>query len=368
MKIGILGSRGIPNRYGGFEQFAEYLSVALVQMGHTVYVYNSHLHPYKEDTYMGVHIVRCFDAEDKLGTAGQFVYDLNCILHSRRAGFDVLLQLGYTSSSVWGSLLPRRTVVATNMDGLEWKRTKFSKPVRRFLQHAERWGVRTSDYLIADSVGIQQHLLQTYGVQSVYIPYGAHLYNPPIAPQRLHEWVLQPGTYDMLIARLEPENSIEPILEGVSASTSARQFLVIGNHATRYGEFLKAKFPDPCIRFMGAVYDMAFLNELRWFSNVYYHGHTVGGTNPSLLEAMASGALICAHGNIFNRSILGNDALYFASPDDVQRVRDGITKGTDLPNAVPNNQQKIGTTYSWENIVKQYEQFLKDCFQKEPKR
>ena len=101
LKIGILGTRGIPNNYGGFEQFAEYLSLGLVQRGHDVYVYNSAKHPYQRKEWNDVQIIHCKDAESKLGTAGQFLYDLNCINDARRRHFDVLLHLGYTSDSIW---------------------------------------------------------------------------------------------------------------------------------------------------------------------------------------------------------------------------------------------------------------------------
>src|SRR5690606_25316653 len=138
MKIAIVGARGIPNFYGGFEQFAEYLSLGLVQKGHDVTVYNSHTHPYQEPTWNGVKIIHCKDPEDKIGTAGQFIYDLNCIRDARKRDYDIILQLGYTSSSIWGWLMPRRkSIVTTNMDGLEWKRTKYSKKVQKFLLFAE---------------------------------------------------------------------------------------------------------------------------------------------------------------------------------------------------------------------------------------
>lgn len=101
LKIGILGTRGIPNRYGGFEQCAEYLALGLKEKGHEVWVYNSVHHEYKENEWKGVHIVHCKDPEDKMGTFGQFIYDLNCINDARKRNFDVLLQLGYTSNSIW---------------------------------------------------------------------------------------------------------------------------------------------------------------------------------------------------------------------------------------------------------------------------
>ena len=134
MKIGILGTRGIPNHYGGFEHFAEHLSKGLVERGHDVTVYNSHKHPYHEKEWNGIKITHCFDPEYILGGAGQFVYDLNCILDARKRNYDIILMLGYTSSSVWGKLYPKNSIVITNMDGLEWKRAKFSKPVQNFLK------------------------------------------------------------------------------------------------------------------------------------------------------------------------------------------------------------------------------------------
>ena len=158
MKLAILGTRGIPNYHGGFEQFAEYFSVHMAQKGHDVYVYNSHSHPYQEKEYNGVSILHQKDPENKLGTFGQFIYDFNCIKDARSRNFDVILQLGYTSSSIWGRFLPSASVIVTNMDGLEWKRSKYSKPVRRFLKVAERLAIDTSDYLVSDSVGIQKYI------------------------------------------------------------------------------------------------------------------------------------------------------------------------------------------------------------------
>jgi len=353
MKIGIIGTRGIPNHYGGFEQFAEYLAVGLVELGHQVTVYNSHNHPYQETSYRGVRIVHCYDPEHRLGTAGQFIYDFNCIRDTHYRHFDIILQLGYTSNSAWGWLLPRGPIVVTNMDGLEWKRSKFSPRVRQFLKKAESWGVKYSHYLVADSVGIQQHLWNTYGKESTYIPYGSHVYDDP-QPAQLAEFDLTPHGYNMLVARLEPENSIDTILEGVVAAGGNRPFLVVGKHQTPYGEYLKQKYrPHTPIRFVGGIYDIRKLNNLRYFSNLYFHGHTVGGTNPSLLEAMGSGGLICAHDNIFNKAILGRDAFYFTRADDITALLGRVRKDAHL-DFVTNNRHKIQTVYHWPIIIRQY--------------
>ena len=177
MKIAILGTSGIANFNGGFEQFAEFFSVYLAKNNHEVYVYNSSQHPFKEKTYNRVNIIHCYDPEHKIGTAGQFIYDFNCIIDSRKRNFDVILQLGYTSSAIWHRLLPKKSVIITNMDGLEWKRSKYSKHVQRFLKYSEKLAAKSSDYLIADSIGIHAYLNKTYGLDSQYIAYGAELFN-----------------------------------------------------------------------------------------------------------------------------------------------------------------------------------------------
>jgi len=357
MKIAILGTRGIPNHYGGFEQFAEYLSEGLYKAGFDVTVYNSHTHPYQDANWRGVKIIHCYDPETKLGTIGQFVYDLNCIMDSRRRNFDIILQLGYTSSSIWFNLQAKsKTIVTTNMDGLEWRRTKYSNRVKQFIKYAEGLAVKRSHHLISDSTGIQNYLQDTYNASSTYIPYGAHVFSSPDKGV-LSDFKLTPYSYNLLIARLEPENSIEVILDGVSKSTSKTQFLVIGKDNSKYGLFLKEKYKlDSNIHFVGGVYDINKLNNLRYYSKLYFHGHTVGGTNPSLLEAMSSSAFICAHNNIFNKSILGEDAFYFEnSLDVINIISDSFDKkDIEIIDKTNNNLDKISKLYSWPIIIDQY--------------
>jgi len=357
MKIGIIGTRGIPNRYGGFEQFIEYVAPALVQRGHDVYVYNSSLHPYRESTYKGVHVIRRFDPESKIGTAGQFIYDLNCILDSRRRAYDVILQLGYTSSSIWSFLYPRKSKLVTNMDGLEWKRSKYSRPVQRFLKVAERWAVQSSDVLIADSRGIQQYLLQRYNKPSQFIAYGAIPFTNP-DESVLQNFSLEKYAYNLVIARMEPENNIETIIRGHLQSNRKWKLVIIGGTGNQYGTKLKRTYASEWIHFAGPVYDMNLLNNLRYFSHYYFHGHSVGGTNPSLLEAMASGALIVAHNNPFNKSVLQQDAFYFDSPADITAILSSTNTKAAHAALLAGNLRKIENEYSWEHITRSLEQVL----------
>lgn len=359
MKIGILGTRGIPNFHGGFEQFAEYFAVFLAKQNHEVVVYNSSLHPYKKNTFENVKILHCKDYEDKIGTAGQFFYDLNCIRDARKQNFDILLQLGYTSSSIWGWLLPKKAHIITNMDGLEWKRSKYNKITRDFLLFAEKLAVNTSDTLVADSLGIQSYLKNKYKAEAIYIAYGAELFENPNAAS-LEKYNLEVEKYNMLIARIEPENNIEIILDGFIKSKSKDKFLVIGDaDANAFGRYLKEKFAKVNnIIFIGSIYNLEELNNLRYFSKIYFHGHSVGGTNPSLLEAMSSGALICAHDNEFNKAILENDAFYFSDADAVANQINAITK-LDYQSYIKSNLSKIEKIYQWRIINNSYLQLMK---------
>ncbi len=366
MRIGVVGTRGIPNNHGGFEQFTEYFAKGMVERGHEVFVYCPHDHPFTENTWNGINLIHKHDPEYKMGTAGQFIYDFNCIVDSRKRNFDIILQLGYTSSSIWNWLFPRKSIIVTNMDGLEWKRSKYNKPTQKFLQVAERLAVVFSDYLIADSIGIQNYLKKKYKVDSSFIAYGADLFTAP-AREPLAEFKLQPYSYDMILARLEPENNIETILAGFEKSLTERTLIIVGNHETSYGEYLKNKFTDKRIKFLGKIYDINKLNNLRYYSNLYFHGHSVGGTNPSLLEAMASDALICAHNNEFNSSVLSNNAYYFETSENVTKLIDTITRSNSIGVFESGNKAKIANEYSWDKINSDCERLFNEISLKKNK-
>jgi glycosyltransferase involved in cell wall biosynthesis len=358
MKIAIIGTRGIPNHYGGFEQFAEFLSKELSERGNDLIVYSCHNHPYQQRTWNKVNIVHKFDPEYLIGTIGQFIYDFNCIIDTRKRNLDIILQLGYTSSSIWSFLFPKGPIIVTNMDGLEWKRTKYKRPVKRFLKYAEYLGVVKSNLLVADSPAIKDYLKKEYNADSVFVPYGAFLFDNP-NEAILNKYYLTSYQYDMLIARIEPENNIEVILEGVQKSHTNRKFIVIGKTSTPFGAYIANKFSkSDSILFLGAIYDLEELNNLRHFSNLYFHGHSVGGTNPSLLEAMASSSLICAHKNVFNSSILELDAYFFETSDEVAHALETVKKTGDENGKISNNRKKIVDLYNWNSVIDQYEKLF----------
>lgn len=358
LRIGILGTRGIPNRYGGFEQCAEYLAAGLVKKGHNVWVYNSHDHEYQQDRWNGVNIIHCYDPEKKIGTAGQFIYDLNCIRDARKRNFDVLLQLGYTSNSIWYKLWPKNCSNVVNMDGLEWKRSKYSAKVQKFLKRAERWAALNADVLVADSPGIEKYLEEEYKKPSHFIAYGADVFDEPYEPL-LEKYSIQTFGYNMLMARMEPENNIETILKAHVLSSTGRPLLVVGKTENAFGKYLVETYGQkPGIRFLGGIYDTAIINNLRYYSHLYFHGHSVGGTNPSLLEAMGSNSLVAAHDNLFNRAVLGGDAFYFADAKQLATVIQEVTAKTAHADKLANNLEKIRDQYNWPRIVDEYEKVL----------
>ncbi len=319
MKIGILGTRGIPNAYGGFEQFAEHLSAGLVRKGHEVFVYNSSLHPYRQKEWRGVHIIHRNDLENRLGTAGQFFYDWNCINDSRKRDFDILLHLGYTSDSVWHWRWPKKTIHIVNMDGLEWKRSKYNRLTQRFLKWAESLAAKNAHTMIADSPGIQKHIFSTYDRKPVHIPYGAEVFSNP-NPGVLAKYNVAPHHYFLMITRMEPENNVEMVIKGFLASDRRFPLLIIGNITNKFGRRITSLYDHPLVKFSNAIYDQAELDNLRYYSALYFHGHSVGGTNPSLLEAMACGCRIAAHNNKFNKAVLQNEADYFPNSHEVSFI------------------------------------------------
>lgn len=166
----------------------------------------------------------------------------------------------------------------------------------------------------------------------------------------------------MLMARMEPENNIEMILDGYRASESLLEFIVIGNTNNTFGRYLEKKFSDDSrIHFIGSIFNQHHISNLIYFSNLYFHGHSVGGTNPSLLEAMGSRALIIAQDNIFNRTVLKENGYYFNTATDVCEYADTICKNARAEKMLAANVAVIEQEYSWKRIIDQYEAFFLQC-------
>jgi hypothetical protein len=363
MKIAILGTKGIPNNYGGYEQFAEFISKCFIERSHSVTVYNPHYHQFRGHDFNGVSIIKKYSPEKLIGGAANIIYDYLCLKDALKRDFDIIYEAGYHSVALSYKFLKvkgqTKPIIITNMDGLEWKRTKWSRPIRSIIKKFEQIAVKRSPYLVADNVGIQKYLKDKYNAESFFIPYGAD----PVEffdSSHLEKYGVTKVNYLMLVARLEPENNIETIIDGHCMSSANFSLVVVGNHTTRHGKYLKDKYVDPRVRFIGGIYDKPRLDSLRHFSLAYFHGHSVGGTNPSLLEAMASQSFIIAHKNPFNESILGNSAMYFQSKGEVttliNTIEDLRVKYSNQ--FVEENFTKIKTLYNWNLIATKHEELF----------
>lgn len=363
MRLAILGTRGIPAQYGGFETFAEELSVRLVQQGIEVTVYCEADRGELPDSYRGVHLVHI--PAPRLGPLTTIVFDLRCLWHSRKA-FDVVYMLGYGTSVF--CFLPRlwETKVWINMDGVEWARSKWSRPAKLWFKLMEAVAMWTPDRVIADALGILRHLESRHAhlpLTSV-IPYGAPVID--LAPDAglLDEWQLSPGQYYLVVCRLEPENSVWEIMRGYLRSGSRLQLIVAGSidPATTYVKKL-LQLNNDRIRFIGAIYDRVKLQALRYHACAYFHGHSVGGTNPSLLEALGCGNLIVAHDNIFNREVAGKTASYFQQEANITEIIQTVESyPADIINELKaTSKERIHQHYNWDAVTDTYLRLLSEC-------
>ena len=368
MKIAFISTRGIPNNYGGFEQFAEYISVGLAARGHEVVVYSPHFHPYKEESYKGVRIKHIYSPEIWMGSSvGSFFYDFASLKDAlKKEKFDIIYEAGYTSivpAYVWFNVKNiKYPIFITNMDGLEYKRTKFNKWVRKFVFWEERMTVKHSHYLIADNMGIHDYYKEKYGKESKFLAYGANIHDN-YNTEYLKEFNLTPNEYYLLIARLEPENNIAMAIDGYLASkeNGKRPLIIVGKTNTPHGKELVTKYGnEKSIKFVGGIYDFVKINSMRHFSFAYFHGHSVGGTNPSLLEAMASDCFILANENIFNKAVLGENAIYYQCNNNVTTLLNQIDELAELHKKtfIKNNLDIIRKDYSWEKLVDEHEKYF----------
>lgn len=368
MKIAFISTRGIPNNYGGFEQFAEYISVGLAKRGHEVVVYSPHFHPFKEDTYKGVRIKHIYSPEPWMGSSvGSFFYDFASLKDAlKKEKFDIIYEAGYTSivpAYIWFDVRKiKYPIFTTNMDGLEYKRTKFNKWVQKFIFWEEKMTVKHSHYLIADNMGIHDYYKEKYGKESKFLAYGANIHDN-YNEEFLKEFELEIDNYYLLVARLEPENNIIMAIEGYLASKEKgkRPLVIVGKTNTPHGKELVAKYGnEKSIRFVGGIYDFDKLNSIRHFSYAYFHGHSVGGTNPSLLEAMASDCFILANDNIFNKAVLGENALYYLDHNAVTELLNNI-ESLALRHKkffIEENLEIIRKEYSWDKLVDEHEKYF----------
>lgn len=359
MKIAILGTRGIPARYGGFETFAEKLAIGLSERGFDVTVFCESGESSVPDVYQGVKLR--YVSAPSLGPLQTILYDLKCLWASRR-GYDVVYMLGYGAAPF--CLIPRLwgTEVWINPDGLEWARAKWGFVAKAYFRLMEWTSLRVANRIIADAEAIASSIESRHGKLSActVIPYGCEVIEAPPEVELLSEWSIGPEDYYLVVCRLEPENHVLEILQAFQRSNSNRQLIVLGNLLTETPYVMQLRaVQDPRIRMIGTVYDPDKLTCLRYHSFAYMHGHSVGGTNPSLLEAMGCGNLIFAHDNPFNRETLGPCGYFFANDGELTQAIDlAEQQHSELVRLREASRACARAKYRWQDIVSKYAALL----------
>ncbi|WP_231330118.1 glycosyltransferase [Actinomadura graeca] len=344
----------------------EEIGKRLAAGGHEVMVYcRGERHP--EPEYLGMRLIYLPAIEKKV--AETLSHTGLSVLHAfrgkiAREGADVALVFNAANAPLLPVLRTLRIPVATHVDGLEWKRTKWSGTGQRYYRAAESMAVRWSDALIADAVGIQEYYREKFGAASVFIPYGA----PILActdTAKLAEAGYEPGGFHLVVARFEPENHVHLAVEGYRRSSARKPLVVVGSapYADEYTNRVKELAgDDPRITFLGGVWDQDLLDALYAGALTYVHGHSVGGTNPSLLRAMGAGASVLAYDVNFNREVLGEEAGRFFG--DAAELTERIEAAEADPGAAADRgdaaRKRASERYVWDDVAAAYERLCSD--------
>ena len=312
MKIQIVGIRGIPAQHGGFETFVEHFAVYLQKNGWQVSVYcqEEGIGEIFEDEWCG--ILRVHIPVSQKGAKGTVVFDWKSTCYAVKQKTPVLT-LGYNTAffSLYYRVKGVKNII--NMDGVEWQRAKWSIWQRAWLYMNERLGAWLANHLIADHPEIKVRLSRfTSPSKITMIPYGADiLQTASKEPLKLFE--LKEDRYALVIARPEQENSILEIVKAYSLAKRGIPLIILGKYTPSSNKFHQTVIDSASdeVKFVGGVYEKVVVQSLRFFARFYIHGHTVGGTNPSLVEALGAGTPIIARNNKYNRWVAGDNALYF---------------------------------------------------------
>jgi glycosyltransferase involved in cell wall biosynthesis len=363
VKIALIGTRGVPARYGGFETAVEEVGQRLAAAGHEVTVFCRN-----GDTslteYLGMKLVHLPAVKHRV--AETLSHTALSTAHPQARHADVAIVFNAANAPLLPVLRAAGVPTAVHVDGLEWKRSKWSGTGKRYYQASERLAVRWADALISDAHGIQQYYREAHGAESVFIPYGAPILTDP-AVHRLPELELTEGGYHLVVARFEPENNVATAIEAYTRSPSRHPLVVVGSapYAERYTERLQElASADDRVRMLGAVWDQELLDALYAGSLTYVHGHSVGGTNPSLLRAMGAGAPVLAYDVVFNREVLEECGLFWSDADDLAEL---LVKAEAIPDEARERgafgRDRASQVYTWDDVAQRYEALCLDLAQ-----
>lgn len=359
MKIAILGTRGIPANYGGFETFAEECSAGLVARGHRVTVYGrSHYTPRGLKAHRGVQLVVLPTLAWKY--TDTVFHTFLSVLHSLFRKYDAIL-ICNAANSIF-SCLPRLfgIPVALNVDGIERMRRKWGRLGKAYYRLGEYFSTLFPSILVADARVIQSYYRDRYGAESVFIPYGAAI-EKPTERDTLERLQLNPGEYFLYVSRLEPENNAHLVIRAFEKTSTSKQLVIVGDapYAEEYIRELHTT-EDPRILFPGAIYGSGY-RQLQANAFCYIHATDVGGTHPALIEAMGQGNIVVANETPENLEVVGSTGVLY-SKNDVESLRECLQDIADHPQKYEALKaaasDRIRTNYSWDSVIEQYEKLF----------
>jgi len=361
LRIAMIGTRGVPAGFGGFETAVEEVGRRLVDRGHAVTVYcrartsnPGHIPP--ASVYLGMRLVHL--PALRLSTFEALSHTAFSVLHaSTRAHPDAAFVFN-SANAPFVPFLRRRGIPTTvHVDGLEWKRDKWGGMARRYYRWAEQQSVRSADALIADAPGIVDYYRAEFAIRTELISYGTHLLqNCPVT--RLAELGLRPGGYHLVVARFEPENHVDLIIDGYLRSSATLPLVVVGSapHSGAHARRIDALAHDPRVRVLGRLWDQDQLDQLYAHAVSYLHGHSVGGTNPSLLRAMGARTAAIAWDVRFNRDVLGVYGAYFRDAQTLAAlIEDAELNPHHTQEVSEALQRRAAALYNWGHVTDGYE-------------
>ena len=375
----IIGSRGLPAQYGGFETFVDQLVSHQVSPDiqyHVACLSNDQA--YQHFDYKGVD---CFTIKaPKLGPARVIAYDMMAINYAlkliKKQGIEqpIFYVLGNTIGAFVAPFASKIHKIGgrfyINPDGLEWKRAKWAKPIQAYLKYSEKIMTRHADLVISDNPGIESYIKEAYPwSKTTYIAYGTDLSPTSLNSQDnnvrefYHKWQTQEKNYYLILGRFVPENNYETAIREFMTSSTKRDLVIICNQeGNPYFEELRARTgfdQDPRVKFVGTVYDQDLLKYIRKEAFAYIHGHEVGGTNPGLLEALAHTDLNLVLGVSFNQTVAKDSAQYWTKETgNLAHLIDRVDSLEDVSEWGQRAKANMKQNFTWEKIVGEYEELF----------
>lgn len=356
----ILGTRGVPAQHGGFETFAEKLSLFLVAQGWqvTVYCQEDAGEGIWESTWQGIR--RIHIPVRSQGALGTIIFDLKATWHALSQK-GLFLTLGY-NTAVFNLLQRLRGQVnVINMDGIEWRREKWGVIAKTWFWLNERIGCWVGNHLVADHPQIKAHLAtRVHRDKITMIPYGGDEV-VSADPALLERYGLEAGRFSVIIARPEPENSFLEMVRAFSREARGHKLVVLGSFQPDSNAYHRSVMQAASVEvlFPGAIYEAPVVQALRRYARFYLHGHRVGGTNPSLVEALGAGCAVIAHDNHFNRWVAGADAVFFADEDACAAQFERLLMDDTAVQAMKQaSHTRFLECFTWPQVLAEYEQLL----------